>query len=204
MKNISILIGGKAGFGIDASSLAIGCLLDKLGYRLYIYRDYPSLIRGGHTFSIIRASEEQAYAHRNEIDFLLALNQDTINLHKDKLRTSSIVIYDSDAVKIDGLMPGVQSIGVPITKIVKEENAPEIMRNSCIIGGFRKINGIDWPITEGVLRKIIQKETDLNLKLALRVYNEAEPLTKIVALGKDSLPLLTGNEIIGLGLVLQG
>ena len=204
MKNISILIGGKAGFGIDAASLAIGCLLDKLGFRLYIYRDYPSLIRGGHTFSIIRASDKQAHAHRNEIDFLLALNQDTINLHKDKLKASSIVIYDSDSVKIDGLISGVQSIGIPITKIIKEENAPEIMRNSCIIGAFCKIIGIDWPLAEGVFRKNIQKETDLNLRLALRVYNEAKPLTKITALGKGSLPLLTGNEIIGLGLVAAG
>ena len=42
MNEFSILIGGKAGFGIDKSSSIIGRLLNELGYRIYIYRDYPS------------------------------------------------------------------------------------------------------------------------------------------------------------------
>ena len=115
MNSVSVLIGGKAGFGIDAASLIIGRVLNKLGYRLYIYRDYPSLIRGGHTFSIIRASQDNVYCHRNEIDFLLALNQDTFNFHKDKLKPASVVIYDSDTIKIDGLRPGMQAVAIPIS-----------------------------------------------------------------------------------------
>lgn len=59
MEDFSVLIGGKAGFGIDRSGIVIGRILNKLCYRLYIYRDYPSLIRGGHTFSIIRASKKK-------------------------------------------------------------------------------------------------------------------------------------------------
>ena len=59
MDDFSILIGGKAGFGIDKSGLIIGRIFNQLGYRIYIYRDYPSLIRGGHTFSIIRVSKNK-------------------------------------------------------------------------------------------------------------------------------------------------
>ncbi len=81
MDDFSILIGGKAGFGIDKSGTIIGRLLGRLGYRIYIYRDYPSLIRGGHTFSIIRASKERIASHRDKIDLIIALNKDTIDFH---------------------------------------------------------------------------------------------------------------------------
>ena len=44
---INILIGGKAGQGINKVSEIISKVLVKLGYFTFNYRDYPSLIRGG-------------------------------------------------------------------------------------------------------------------------------------------------------------
>jgi len=204
MTDFSVLIGGKAGFGIDTSSLLIGRLLNKLGFNLYIYREYPSLIRGGHTFSIIRAAEEKILTHRQEIDFLLALNQDAVNFHKNRLKDSSIVIYDSDVIKLGDFPDSAQALGISIGKIIKEENAPEIMRNTCVIGAFCKAIGLDWSILEGVLKKNISKELDLNLKVALRGYNAIGELRKLDTFKKESLPLLTGNEAIGLGLIKGG
>ncbi len=204
MNEISVLIGGKAGFGIDTSSLLLARILGKLGFRLYVYRDYPSLIRGGHTFSIIRAAEGKIYAHYNKINILLALNQDTFDLHKDRLKEGSLVIYDSDITKVDGFSVTAKSIGIPFTGIIKELNALEIMRNSCVIGAFCKAAGIGWDILEEVFKKNMSKCIDLNLKVALRGYNESKELTKIEALQKKALPILTGNEAIGLGLIKGG
>ncbi len=197
MRDFAVLIGGKAGFGIDKASLIIARILNQLGYRLYVYRDYPSLIRGGHTFSVIRAAQEKVSTHRSKIDFLLALNQDTVNLHKDKLKEGSLVIYDTDAVKAEG-------IGVPVSKIIKEENASEIMRNTCIIGSFCKSAGIDRQILESVLKKNIGREIDLNLKVAFRGYDAVNESAKIEPLKQGPLPVLTGNEALGLGLIRAG
>ena len=58
--SFSVLVGGKAGAGIDRSGTILGKLLNRLGYRIFIYRDYPSIIRGGHTFSIIRAEKDRS------------------------------------------------------------------------------------------------------------------------------------------------
>jgi 2-oxoglutarate ferredoxin oxidoreductase subunit alpha len=197
MKDLSILIGGKAGFGIDKGSSMIASLLSRLGYRIYIYRDYPSLIRGGHTFTIIRASENKVAAHSDKVDVLLALNQDAINLHKARLKENALVIYDSDSVKSEGT-------GIALGKILKEENATEIARNTAIIGAFCKAVGIEWKILEDTVKKYIPKEADINLKVALRAYNEAKPALKIVALKQPLLPFFTGNESASLGLVKAG
>ena len=204
MNDYSVLIGGKSGFGIDKSGTVIGLILNRLGRHIYIYRDYPSLIRGGHTFSIIRSSKEKILTHVDKVDLILALNQDTFNLHKDKLKDNFIVIYDSDSIKIDNLDAGIQAIGVPIAKIIKEENASEIMRNSCIIGAFVKAYGIKWEILQSIFEKEFTKETDLNLNIARRGYDEVKESLKLESLSQDSLPLLSGNQAISLGLIKGG
>ena len=193
----SVLIGGKAGFGIDKAGSVIAALLSRLGYRIYIYRDYPSLIRGGHTFSIIRAHPEKIAGHKNRVDFLLALNQETADLHRTRLHPSSVLIYDSSSVKAQGQ-------GIPVGAIIQEEKVSEIMRNTCIIGAFSKAAGISWEITDQVLRETFHAEIDSNLKVARRGYDAAAQLKAIPALEREPLPMRTGNEAVGLGLVRGG
>ena len=202
MDDFSLLIGGKAGFGIDKSGAIISRLLNQLGYRIYAYRDYPSLIRGGHTFSIIRASKIRIASHLNKIDFLLALNQETLDLHKSKLNKDCFFIYDSEQVKVNPA--ATCGTGIALGKILKEENAPEVMRNSCIIGAFAKGVGIRWEALDVVLKKEISKELDLNLKVARRGFDAAGELTRLSQLEQKSLPLVSGNQAIGLGLIKGG
>ncbi len=204
MDDFSILIGGKAGFGIDRSGLIIANILNQMGYRLYIYRDYPSIIRGGHTFSIIRASSRKIASHKKRIDILLALNQDTFNLHKDKLTDGAIVIYDSDSVHIENLPAANKSAAIPIAKILKDENAPEIMRNSCIVGAMCKASGISWDTLDREFRRDFHKDIGLNLKIARRGYDTAPELYKIRSIDQKRLPLFNGNEATGLGLIKGG
>lgn len=86
LDNLSVLVGGKAGAGIDRSGTILGKLLNRLGYRTFIYRDYPSIIRGGHTFSIVRAAKDRIAAHRDEVDIILALDRETFVHHQHRLK----------------------------------------------------------------------------------------------------------------------
>ncbi len=197
MKEISVLIGGKAGEGINQAGLLIARLLAHSGFNIYIYYDYPSLIRGGHNFSIIRASQREIGSHLNKVDILLALNQDVIDFHKERLTSESVILYDSSQVKSKG-------IGLDLGTIIKEEKALPIMRNSAIIGGFCKAVGMEKEILEQVIKEHISKETDLNLKVALQGYNQTKEQLKIEPTACPVWPILTGNEAISLGLIKAG
>jgi len=164
MDEFSVLVGGRAGDGINEAGMIIARLYNQLGYCLYQYLDYPSLIRGGHNFAIVRASDKKIGAHRDQVDFLLALNQETIDRHEWRLKESSIVIYDSDETK-SGLDGG---FGLPLKTMAKEAGAPAIARNSGLIGAFSKAAGIEEGIVEDVLRKEIPKSIDENLEVARR------------------------------------
>ncbi|MFQ5456114.1 MAG: 2-oxoacid:acceptor oxidoreductase subunit alpha [Nitrospirota bacterium] len=204
--DFSILIGGKAGDGINQAGLMIAHIFNQLGFRASIYYDYPSLIRGGHNFSVIRLSREKRDCHHNKIDILLALNRDCIELHKNRLKDDSIIIHDTQLIQsiIQTGLTELKRMEIPSEKIVKDEGAPAITRNVCIIGGLCKAAGIEWEIPEKVLKKNIKRKIDINLKVALRGYNEAEGMFKVKDLRSNSLPLLTGSEAIGLGLVKGG
>jgi len=204
MNELSVLIGGKAGDGINQSGLLIARLLGQIGYYIYMYFDYPSLIRGGHNFSIIRASQNKIGVHKEKIDFLLALNSETIDLHKNRLGDNSLIIYDSDSIDLESLPESIENCGIPLKKIIKQEKASPVMRNSSLLGTFSKSIGVKWEITEKVFKKNILKEVDLNLKLARRGYNESKELIKIEPIQRKVLPILSGNESIGLGLINAG
>jgi len=204
MEDFSVLLGGKAGFGIDKAALILGHLLNQCGYRIYIYRDYPSLIRGGHTFSIIRAAQTRIAAHREKIDFLLALNKETIDQHQIRLKDDALVIYDSEAVKEIVLSKQIARFGLPIGKIVKEANAPEIMRNICMIGVFAKAIGIPMETLARVITENIPKGTELNLEVTERGYAAAETVKGIAPSTAEPLPLISGSQAIGLGLIKGG
>ena len=109
MDNFSTLIGGIAGDGINEAGATVGRLFSRLGYRIYMYYDYPSLIRGGHNFSLVRASRHMIGAHQDDVDVLIALNQETLENHAFRLTDKSFVIYDADKVqyslKQKGLWP---------------------------------------------------------------------------------------------------
>ncbi|MHB8909620.1 MAG: 2-oxoacid:acceptor oxidoreductase subunit alpha [Syntrophales bacterium] len=204
MEEFSVLSGGKAGFGIDKAALILGHLLNQCGYRIYIYHDYPSLIRGGHTFSIIRAARARIGAHRERIDLLLALNRETFDLHQTRLSDGAWVLYDADAVK--GLAPAdrFHTLGLPIGTIIKEEKAPEVMRNTCMIGALAKTVGIPLETLARVIAEGFPKEAELNVKIAGRGFAAAETVRSIAPPAVEPLPLISGSQAIGLGLIKGG
>src|SRR5512137_828574 len=124
---VSVLIGGKAGEGISSAGQVIAHLLGQLGYRVHMHFDYPSLIKGGHNFAIVRGAGEPIGAARNGVDLLLALDQETLRLHEWRLGGSGVVVYNSDIVKNP---PG---IGIPVQSILASEQAPAVMGNSAML-----------------------------------------------------------------------
>ena len=198
MKEISILVGGKAGDGIRQAGHVIARLLNRIGYRIFFYDDYPSLIRGGHNFSIIRASEKRIVAHKEMVDVIVALNQDAVDNHKHRFNTGGIILYDSNKADAEGL-------GIDFMDIVKKFDGKPIMRNTAAIGALAGVLNIEWSVLEKVIMDAVEHEIDLNLKIAQHAYDQIEaPLKSVPKLDQKALPLVSGNEAIALGAVKAG
>jgi 2-oxoglutarate/2-oxoacid ferredoxin oxidoreductase subunit alpha len=195
---VSVLVGGKAGEGISSAGQIIAQLLGQLGYRVHMQFDYPSLIKGGHNFAIIRGARGKIGAVRSHVDLILALDQETLRLHEPRLNDHGVVVYNADTARYPA------GIGIPIRSILAAEQAPAVMGNSAILGAFVRAAGIDWPLAERVLSKSFRKGTGQNLRIARRAHDASEERLRIPALGRPGLPVFTGNEAMGIGLVEAG
>lgn len=198
MKEYSILIGGEAGDGSRKAGLIIAKLLSHYGYRVFIYEDYQSVIKGGHSFSLIIASKERVSASKEKIDFLLALNKDTAKRHIRKISEKKNIIYNSDDLSLS------DGVGISIEKITKEFGGIPIMKNIALVASFAKIIGIDWITVKKVIKSELLKLTNQNVKIAQAAYNRTKQIEKIKKLSSKSLPLISGNEAIALGALNAG
>ena len=198
MEELSILIGGKAGDGIRQAGQTLARLLNRFGYRIFFYDDYPSLIRGGHNFSIIRASKKKILAHKEKVDLIVALNQDAVEKHKHRLNSNGMILYDSKKVEAQG-------VGVDFMGVVKETEGSPIMRNTAALGALAKVLNIEWEMLERVITDTMDKKIDLNLKIAQSAYHQVEKAwLSVRKLDQKMLPLVSGNEAIALGAVQGG
>jgi 2-oxoglutarate ferredoxin oxidoreductase subunit alpha len=200
MEDISILVGGKAGDGIRIAAIMVARLFSRYGYRGFVYDDYPSLIRGGHNFSLIRVSRKKVQANNVGVDLIVALDQQTIEKHASELNAGGVILFDSSKGEIE-----TEGVGVPFQEIVKEMEGMSIMRNSAALGAIAKVAEIDWKVAEEVFYKFLPKKTDLNLKIARKAYDMASAGNlKVENLNQEMTPIISGNEAIGLGAVKAG
>ncbi len=199
MQEFSVLIGGRAGEGINRASAILNHLMAKLGRHVYMYYDYPSLIRGGHNFAVVRSADHPIWTHRDRVDVVLALDQKTVDQHGPELAEGGVIVYDASTVKkADG-------VAVPLDTFLKEEKAPAITRNSGLIGAFCRVAGVPWEVVEEVFREEVpEKFLDVNLRVVRRAWDAAEERYRIERGEMAPLPVLTGNEAIALGLVRGG
>jgi len=202
MADFSVLIGGKAGDGINRAGQVIAKVFTRRGFYCYMYYDYPSLIRGGHNFSVVRIADHPIGAHREGIDVLLALDATTLKRHRPSVRKDGVILHNTD------LIPHGEGTGIPLQFIVTEEGGTAVMANTCIIAAFCKSVGIGWDYVEEVLRSELPHEIEINLRVARRGYDAVDVENHPDFLTSEDPAcekiLMTGNEGLTLGLVAAG
>jgi 2-oxoglutarate/2-oxoacid ferredoxin oxidoreductase subunit alpha len=89
---LNILIGGKAGQGINKISGIVSSILVKKGYFTFNYRDYPSVIRGSHNFNVLSISDEKIGSIESKVDVIIPMDDRTIKTHKKELRAGGVIV----------------------------------------------------------------------------------------------------------------
>jgi len=216
INKISVMVGGEAGAGITRSGFLFAKACLRGGLHVFGTNDYQSLIRGGHNFYTARAATEEVYCQADTIDLLLALNKETIFLHKDELVSGGGIVYDGKEISLnEGELSrdDLKLYSVPLKDFVKELDGELIMRNTVALGATVSLLSYDLEILNGVMRDAFKPEVaELNVKAAKIGYDYAKEnygedseyrLEKTKSAGRKKL-FLTGNEAIGLGAIRAG
>lgn len=107
IKDISVLIAGKAGDGVLFTGNVLAKVLKRHGWEVATYRDFPSNIRSEPTNYTIRASVNKIYGRGDEINILLAFSCEAIYEHYHKVAEGGAVLCDGEEVlKLPPLIEG--------------------------------------------------------------------------------------------------
>lgn len=190
--DINILVGGQAGDGIKQSGVIIAKIFNEIGYHVYVYDDYQSLVRGGHNFSVVRVSDKPVKIHNDHVDLMVAFNQETIEKHNSKAKE---IIYDSDKVKSGGT-------GIPAESWAKERGSG-LLRNSIFIGAICKYTGLELDVAEKIVKDSFHKMIEENMAALKFGYESVEKKHEMKKIGEPR-KVMTGNEAISLGAAAAG
>lgn len=206
MVDFSVLVGGEAGFGIMTTGALFSRIATRLGYHIFDYVEYPSLIRGGHNAYIVHVSDKETHCLKSTIDFLVCLNKDTFTIHKKQLIPSSYVIYDSEEFEPEGEY---KKISVPFKKILAELKGQAVMKNIIALGSLLAVLGSDLNILHVLLERQFGKKgeevVNFNKQFAEKGFNHvktqyASSITALIPENKSEEKLvISGNEAFSLG-----
>ncbi len=90
--DVTIVIGGKAGQGILTVGELITAIGRKAGFYIFANNEFESRIRGGHSFSQIRISDHPVEAPDNRVHLLVALDQETADIHENRLAADGVIL----------------------------------------------------------------------------------------------------------------
>ncbi|NMA85287.1 MAG: 2-oxoacid:acceptor oxidoreductase subunit alpha [Epulopiscium sp.] len=198
----NILIGGAAGQGIDTTVAMLEKFLKKSGYFVYTVRDFMSRVRGGHNFSLVRFGNEKINSHSNVLDGIIALNEETILLHKDSLKENGFILCDT-SIKTDDD----RAIILDMNNMAKELGNPRVS-GTISVGVILKLIGENLDNAKEVMEASLKEQyVNINLEAIELGYKSVdrkfEKLEGDQGKYKDYM-IINGNEALGLGAIAGG
>ena len=189
-------IAGGSGDGIASTSQNFAKALMRSGLDVFTHRHYPSRIRGGHTYTEIRAAAEPVKSRGDGYNFLLALGDSfarnpqedayygneeikPLSENLDELREGGVIVYDSgllDASEIDDFDARAEENNWHVYDIdlrnMARDVGREVMRNTAGVGVTCALAGIDLHWIEDLMSEAMpEKILDPNLEILHQAHD---------------------------------
>jgi 2-oxoglutarate ferredoxin oxidoreductase subunit alpha len=208
----SVRIGGEAGQGIQTISSILGKVLVRTGFHVFTHQDYMSRIRGGHNFTQIRFADRPIACSRRQVDILIALDQQTVDVHRGDLAPDGLVIHDSETIGRKYDRP--EFIDVPARRLAMETAGKRLMENTVAAGAASGMLRLELAPLEKLLSQTFagkgQEAVDGNIAAARAGYdfvlNNCPRCAFTPATSKPPARrmLIDGNSAVGMGALLSG
>jgi 2-oxoglutarate/2-oxoacid ferredoxin oxidoreductase subunit alpha len=207
--DFAVGIGGENGQGIASTGDILARIFARRGLNVNAYNAYQSIIRGGHTFLTIRASDGPVRSMGDTHDVLIPLNQDSMDRHLRLMSAGARVVYDADKLKPGPAAPGVELCPMPMKQIC---GANKLAANTAALGAALQMLGIESEPLEAVIARQFKKKGEAvvaeNVGIARGGYQYAaehfKPLGFRAPRTDRPKAIVTGNQAIAMGGVAAG
>lgn len=211
--DLSIVLCGQAGQGIQTVEHLLTKMLKCSGYNIFTTKEYMSRVRGGMNSTQIRISENPVNSPLNRMDILVPLDKGGIGHVSRRISPRTVVLGEKEVCGGE-LPPGNRLLEVPFTKIAMELGN-KVFSNTVAVGALMSLLGIDLDSSIDYMRRFLPGKTEdvfnKNIAAAKKGFDilssmqcdEFKIKFKSSEIVKGQI-LLNGSEAVGLGALAGG
>ncbi len=172
MLDISWLIGGPQGSGVDSGANIFSRACASLGYNVFGKREFYSNIKGEHSYFVVRISDKEIHSNVNDATMMVTFDAETIFRHYSEVVRGGAIIYDSELSDItaDQVPTLDDQYKSRLLNYLTSKNKKPIIKD---VLDLAKENGVKlYPISfKNVLSQMADEFNNPRLKGMVRMYN---------------------------------
>ncbi len=210
--DISIVLGGAAGQGVQTIEALLVQVLKREGYHVFATKEYMSRIRGGSNSTEIRVTSKRRGAFVERIDLLFALDKDVLPHLEHRIGKNTIVLGEREKVCTMTKCP---VINIPFTQFANELGNP-IYTSTVAVGVLLGMLDADSDVFQNYLKERFARKGEevvaKNIEAAKKGYDFGQHLAYDAGIEvhikrdesvKDEM-LVDGVTALGLGTLAAG
>lgn len=205
-ENLSIVLSGAAGQGIQTVEKLLTKIAKESGYYVFATKEYMSRVRGGNNSTEILISSKPVRAFRNKIDILVILNNNSIDRLRNRISDTTFIMGEEAYVKNE-----MNKLPVPILQLAKDVGNP-IYANSVASGILSGIIDADLEIVKKCVSEYFSTKNPetikKNITATVKGYNLGKSLSLKVSIKKNpkikNHYLMNGAQAVSKGAIAGG
>ena len=210
--DISLVLGGSAGQGIQTVEAMLMTVLKEEGYHVFASKEYMSRIRGGSNSTEIRITDTKRRSYVKHIDFLFALDKDVVPHLAKRTSPKTLIFGELSKIVLD---KGSNAFDIPFTRFTNELGNP-IFTSTIAVGVALGLLGASFEEFEQYLRTHFARKGEevvaKNITAAKLGYDYGKHLAYDAGIEihlkrdeklKEEL-LMEGIDALGLGVLAGG
>ncbi len=219
MERISLKIVGSSGQGIDSVGEILAKGLKRSGYYVFGYREYPSLIKGGHASYQLDISNVSIESSETKVNSIVSFNHHGLEHNIPDVKPGGNFIHatknwnftEKDKKKIEEL--SLNCIELPLEESLKKMGAKPLLSNVIFTAFIWAMCGLNIDTLKIIVGEKFAKKKEL-LDLNMLCIDEGFSLYRDKKNLRITLPaptkkaqkniLVTGSKAMGLGAVHAG
>ena len=213
MEDISIVLCGEAGQGIETIEEILTRILKASRYNIFAAREYMSRVRGGINSTEIRVSSKPIKSYVDRIDLLFALSDKSLDHLRNRISENTIIFGDKEII---GDIQNV--VDLPLSKTARKIGSI-LYTNTLTVGVICGLLSISEYELRNFITKYFEKKGEIVINKNLEAISEGYELAKKIIesgnvvkvkrsdelgrdIGKDIL--ISGKDAVALGALAGG
>lgn len=191
--DISWLIGGPQGSGVESAANIFSYACAKMGYRIFGKREFYSNIKGEHSYFAVRVAEKDIRSNVNAADLMISYDAETILRHAGEVAPGGEILYDVELASVS--VDEVRTLDPPF-RYRLDAHLESLCRPKTVLGTLEAAEArgvVLYPVSfNSILSQLADEADNPRLKGMKRLFNVIGVSLSMGALGV-SLESLTGS-----------